>query len=230
MNIISRLVLFVLGLLFSLTYVLLVISIGVRLVMTPLFLFVEYYRIGFPSDFYGFSVSDRLAYSLQVLTYLLENRSDSYLTSLSLDSNGSLFNDREIVHMIDVNLLSKMFFGIVLFVFVLLIIFIIFSKFSLTIRILICKSIELGCYITLGLILFIVTGAIVSWEAFFSGFHQLFFTENTWIFEYSDSLIRLFPEQFWFDAAILVGGIAVLLVLLTLRIILRLPYWSSKPQ
>ncbi|MBN8593639.1 MAG: DUF1461 domain-containing protein [Anaerolineae bacterium] len=230
MNIVSRLVLFFLSLLFSLAYVLLVISVGVRLVMTPLFLFVEYYRIGFPLDFYGFSVSDRLFYSSQVLTYLLENRSDGYLTSLSLDSNGSLFNDREIVHMIDVNVLSKMFFGIVLFVFILLIISIIFSKFYLTMRSFIRKSIELGCYITLGLILLIVTGAIVSWEAFFSGFHQLFFTENTWIFEYSDSLIRLFPEQFWFDAAILVGGIAVLLALFTLWIILRLPYWSSKPQ
>jgi integral membrane protein (TIGR01906 family) len=198
--------------------------------MTPLFLFLEYHRIGFPSDFYGFSVSDRLFYSSQVLTYLLENRSDDYLTSLSFDVGSSLFNDREIVHMIDVKSLSTIFFGIILVILILLIISIIRSYFSLTIRIFIRESIQLGSYITIGLILFVVTSAIVSWETFFSGFHKLFFTENTWIFEYSDSLIRLFPEQFWFDAAILVGGIAVLLALFTQWIILRLPYWSSKPQ
>ncbi len=230
MNIVSRIGWFFLRLLISFGYVLLVISVGVRLVMTPLFLFLEYHRIGFPSDFYGFSVSDRLFYSSQVLTYLLENRSDDYLTSLSFDVGSSLFNDREIVHMIDVNSLSTIFFGIILVILILLIISIIRSYFSLTIRIFIRESIQLGSYITIGLILFVVTSAIVSWETFFSGFHKLFFTENTWIFEYSDSLIRLFPEQFWFDAAILVGGIAVLLALFTQWIILRLPYWSSKPQ
>jgi integral membrane protein (TIGR01906 family) len=229
-NIVSRIGRFFLRLLISFGYVLLVISVGVRLVMTPLFLFLEYHRIGFPSDFYGFSVSDRLFYSSQVLTYLLENRSDDYLTSLSFDVGSSLFNDREIVHMIDVNSLSTIFFGIILVILILLIISIIRSYFSLTIRIFIRESIQLGSYITIGLILFVVTSAIVSWETFFSGFHKLFFTENTWIFEYSDSLIRLFPEQFWFDAAILVGGIAVLLALFTQWIILRLPYWSSKPQ
>lgn len=52
MNIVSRIGRFFLRLLISFGYVLLVISVGVRLVMTPLFLFLEYHRIGFPSDFY----------------------------------------------------------------------------------------------------------------------------------------------------------------------------------
>lgn len=230
MSFVLRVGLLFLNLLIAFGYVLLVVSVGVRLVMTPLFLFLEYHRIGFPLDIYGFSVSDRMFYSSQVLTYLLKNGSDDYLTGLSFDSNGSLFNDREVVHMIDVNLLSKFFFGVVFILVILLIGSIMLSASFMTMRILVHKSLQLGSYITLGLILFVVTSAIVSWETFFSGFHKLFFTENTWIFEYSDSLIRLFPEQFWFDAAILVGAIAALLALSTLWIILRLPYWSSKPH
>ena len=50
----------------------------------------------------------------------------------------------------------------------------------------------------------------VFWS-FFGWFHSLFFSANTWLFEYSDTLIRLFPIRFWQDtflaaAAIGTGG------------------------
>ncbi len=43
-------------------------------------------------------------------------------------------------------------------------------------------------------------GACFPWSAFrssLSGFHHLFFQGDTWLFLYSDTLIRLFPERFW---------------------------------
>ena len=33
-------------------------------------------------------------------------------------------------------------------------------------------------------------------------FHRIFFAEGTWIFLRSDTLIRLFPIQFWIDVAV----------------------------
>ena len=36
-------------------------------------------------------------------------------------------------------------------------------------------------------------------------FHRIFFEGNSWQFSTSDTLIRLFPEQFWFDAALTIG-------------------------
>ena len=58
----------------------------------------------------------------------------------------------------------------------------------------------------------------VSFNALFTAFHRLFFQGNTWLFLYSDTLIRLFPIPFWRDAFILVGFFtilgAVLLILL----------------
>jgi uncharacterized membrane protein len=56
---------------------------------------------------------------------------------------------------------------------------------------------------------------------FFSGFHSLFFEGDSWLFLYSDTLIRLFPIRFWQDvflwAAVIAlgGGIALALGLRT---------------
>ena len=36
--------------------------------------------------------------------------------------------------------------------------------------------------------------------SFFAGFHSLFFEGDSWLFLYSDTLIRLFPIRFWQDA------------------------------
>ena len=47
---------------------------------------------------------------------------------------------------------------------------------------------------------------LVGWEIFFVQFHELLFPPGTWTFSYTDSLIRLFPEQFWFDVGVLVSG------------------------
>jgi uncharacterized membrane protein len=42
-------------------------------------------------------------------------------------------------------------------------------------------------------------------------FHELLFPPGTWTFNYSDSLIRLFPEMFWFDIGVLISGLALAL-------------------
>jgi uncharacterized membrane protein len=44
---------------------------------------------------------------------------------------------------------------------------------------------------------------------FFVGFHSLFFEGDSWLFLYSDTLIRLFPIRFWQDAFLLAAVIAL---------------------
>jgi integral membrane protein (TIGR01906 family) len=51
----------------------------------------------------------------------------------------------------------------------------------------------------------------VAFDAAFTAFHQLFFEAGTWQFALGSNLITLFPEPFWFDAA-LIAGAAILLV------------------
>jgi len=45
----------------------------------------------------------------------------------------------------------------------------------------------------------------VSFGVLFVAFHNIFFASGTWLFEYTDTLIRLFPERFWRDIFIYVG-------------------------
>jgi integral membrane protein (TIGR01906 family) len=55
------------------------------------------------------------------------------------------------------------------------------------------------------LILLLGVFASVNFWQFFTEFHGLFFTGNSWQFLFSDTLIRLFPLRFWQDAFIFVG-------------------------
>ncbi|MCL4254381.1 MAG: DUF1461 domain-containing protein, partial [Anaerolineae bacterium] len=68
------------------------------------------------------------------------------------------------------------------------------------------------------LIITIVIMAIIAWDTFFTLFHTLLFESGTWQFLYSDTLIRLFPEKFWFDAALTIGILTSLFAIVLLAI------------
>lgn len=60
--------------------------------------------------------------------------------------------------------------------------------------------------------LIVVVGITVNpnvfWD-FFAGFHSLFFEGDSWLFLFSDTLIRLFPLRFWQDAFLFAAAIAL---------------------
>jgi integral membrane protein (TIGR01906 family) len=66
-----------------------------------------------------------------------------------------------------------------------------------------------GGWLTVGLTAALGIFAAVSFWQFFTVFHALFFEGDTWLFYYSDTLIRLFPMRFWQDAFIFVGVLTV---------------------
>ena len=78
---------------------------------------------------------------------------------------------------------------------------------------------------TIGLIAVILGAVAVSFNGLFTAFHRIFFTGDTWLFLYSDTLIRLFPIPFWRDGFILVGAFtilgAIILILLGRRTIIN---------
>ena len=72
------------------------------------------------------------------------------------------------------------------------------------------KAVSRGGLWTLGLIAAILVFVALSFSALFTQFHMLFFSGDTWLFQFSDTLIRLFPMQFWQDAFIWVGALSIL--------------------
>jgi integral membrane protein (TIGR01906 family) len=72
------------------------------------------------------------------------------------------------------------------------------------------RGIRRGGWLTVGLVIVLGVLAAISFWQFFTVFHELFFTGDSWQFLYSDTLIRLFPMRFWQDAFIFVGALDVL--------------------
>jgi len=193
--------------------------LSARLVMTPLFLQFEYYRPDFPEDSYGFTREDRLYYAPYALDYLLTDADISYLGNLTFpNSTRQLFNASELHHMEDVKFVTRWAFTILTFggIGTLILIGALWRNrdYRQTIR----KGIFSGAILTITLIIAIVISAIVAWNQFFDLFHMLLFENGTWQFLYSDTLIRLFPEKFWFDAALTIGILTTLFSLCLLAI------------
>ncbi len=201
---------------------------AVRLVMTPTFMQIEYTRPGFPLDFYGFTTEERLQYGPYLTEYLLNDESVLFLADLRLprdrvppdvciiaaedDSLCHMFNERELRHMADVKVVARAALRVGTASAVMMVAAAGFL--FLRNRRSFWQALFGGGALTIGLILTIIAGALVAWDAFFTGFHTLFFEGDSWLFRYSDTLIRLFPEQFWFDAAVVIGVTAALLALI----------------
>ena len=188
-----------------------------RLIMTPDFLGFEYNRPNFPADTYGFSVYDRFNYGPYGVLYIVNNEPIEYLSELELP--GELcyppderpcpaFNSLELSHMEDVQVVAQGLFRAALWgglIAVIIGFILIWWAGLYSLRLALMQ----GSILTIGLILAIALLAVSAWDAFFGGFHSLFFAEGTWQFYYSDTLIRLYPEQFWFDASITAGVLAI---------------------
>ncbi|MEE2521643.1 TIGR01906 family membrane protein [Pseudarthrobacter sp. J75] len=188
--------------------------LAVRVVATPLFLWVEYYRPGFPGDGYGFNTDDRITYGSYVVDYLSNWAGPRYLGDLVGRSGDSLFQPEEVSHMADVKLvfLSALAGGFLLIVLSIVAMAYLKRRSTGGIR----RGLFAGSIVTLVLILGLGTLAVLGWQQFFTDFHRLFFASGTWTFALEDTLIRLFPGQFWVDAGIVIGALVLLAGVVTL--------------
>ncbi len=189
--------------------VLFIMMTSIRLLIQPLFLTIEYNMPGFPPDPFGFTKEERLHYANLSVKYLVNDADISFLGDLKFPDGSPVFNQRELKHMLDVKILVQQMID----VWIGLGIFILLSGawawrarwlagFGL--------SVSRAGYATLAVILLILLGVAIGFSALFTGFHRIFFEGDTWLFNYSDTLIRLFPLRFWQDAFILMGILSVI--------------------
>src|SRR5512141_1190612 len=83
------------------------IGLGLRILLTPLFLQVEYNMPYFPRDEFGFTKADRLKWAPYALNYLVNSADISYLADLKFDDGKPLYNERELSHMDDVKRVTQ---------------------------------------------------------------------------------------------------------------------------
>lgn len=184
---------------------------AVNLLTTDSFLTFEYSKPSFPLDSYGLTQQQRFVFASTNIHYVRAHLPDNELAKQTQDSV-PVYTAREVAHMADV---QKVFLGVfrawqAALMLLLLLSFLLWRAGGQNA---LPSALKAGGLLTSGMILAIGLLAVFAWQFWFSTFHLLFFEPGSWMFSYSDTLIRLFPVEFWFDATLtivllsFVGGI-----------------------
>ena len=190
--------------LLSLSVPVFLVLFSVGILLTPLYIQIEYRLPGFPEDLYGFSKEERLYWANVTRKYLIENQDIDALASQELDENTPLYNSRELRHLFDVKVVVRsaaiVFIGVILFMGMMA-----YWAFKSGYINRFKSALSQGGWLTIGIILSIMVYLVFNFDSLFENFHRIFFEGDTWLFRYSDTLIRLFPVRFWRDAFIWIG-------------------------
>lgn len=210
-----------LGWLVALLIPIILVLTAVRVLMIPVFLYIEYNTPGFPVDRYGFTKEDRLYWSQIAVEYLLNSEDISFLGDLRfpdgeltplpscqfMDDCSRFYNDRELKHMFDVKNVVQTALRVLYGSTIILVglgVWAHLGGWFMTFK----RGLRRGGWLTVGLVGAIILFVLIAFGFIFVLFHNIFFEAGTWTFLYSDTLIRLFPERFWRDTFIAVGVLA----------------------
>jgi integral membrane protein (TIGR01906 family) len=169
----------------------------------------EYNRPGFPPDSYGFTTVERMDFGNQTRRYLISSMTLDDLRELQFEDGEPIYTERELKHLLDVKIVLIGLFRVFGISVGFLLLSAIYSgkkdgwvKFK--------SALSRGGWLTAVLLGLIIVFSITSFQALFTNFHLVFFEGNSWLFQFSDTLIRLFPIQFWQDVFIVFGVLTLL--------------------
>jgi integral membrane protein (TIGR01906 family) len=114
---------------------------------------------------------------------------------------------RERAHMADVRNVFFGFGAVVILAILVLVNIGIFSRGRAWFR----RAVRAGAILLAVLIVILGAIAAVAFDTVFQVFHELFFPPGSFDFDASSKLIQLFPDQFWFETSLLLGGVILVL-------------------
>ncbi len=187
-----------------------------RLLATDTYLTFEYGKPSFPPDSYGFTPGQRFILASTNVHYVRAHLPSDELSRQTL--NGvPVYNEREVTHMADVQSVFQAILRVWQFAFVLFLLLALVLWQSGEGKAFV-SAVESGGLLTSGIIGTIALMALLAWQTWFDLFHRFFFVDGSWLFSYSDTLIRLFPIKFWFDATLTISVLSFIGGLLTVYI------------
>lgn len=209
-----------LSLLIALALPFLLVVSGIRLVANDWFIHFEYdTRPGFPADPYGFTPEQRTRLAMDGLYSVLpQGEGLIRLEQAQLPDGSPAFNEREIKHIQDVRVLMAHVYPIQLMGLALIVILGSVLRRCAAWRRAVPDGLKWGAMLTLALLAVLIAYVLINFDAFFLAFHRLFFAGDTFMFLYTDTLIRLYPEVLWSDASILIGVLTVIMAIVLLAI------------
>ncbi|MGH2464128.1 MAG: DUF1461 domain-containing protein [Candidatus Limnocylindrales bacterium] len=114
---------------------------------------------------------------------------------------------RERAHMVDVRGVFFMFGALALLAILILVNVAIFSRGQPWFR----RAVRSGAVLLAVLVVGLGVIAAVAFNTVFETFHELFFPAGSFDFDASSKLIQLFPDQFWFETSLALGGVILAL-------------------
>ncbi len=161
----------------------------------------------------GLPQSEVLRVAAETRDYLLNDEE-----RLDVRVNGaSFYSEREVLHMIDVKRLMARTFdaGWAAFGYIVAFIALLIWRRGWESPRAISLSLLSACGIVSALVIVLAIIAVSGFESAFRSFHLLFFTNDLWQLSSRDGLIQLFPQRFFFDTTLLIGGVTLAFVVAT---------------
>jgi len=189
-----------------LTPVLIILS-AARFLATDRYLAFEYGKASFPPDSFGFTDQQRFILASTNIHYVRAHLPNDELSKQFL--NGvPVYTSREVSHMADVQAVFQVILKVwwAAFLMILLSGFVLWRNRE---RMAFASAVQSGGLLTSAMILIIALLAVFAWQFWFNTFHLIFFKPGSWLFLYSDALIRLFPVEFWFDATLTISALSL---------------------
>jgi integral membrane protein (TIGR01906 family) len=187
---------------------LLVILTALYVFMTPGFVQFEYSQPGFPLA-ERFTPEARYYNSVQTVRYVWGQISLGDLENLGV------YNEREIKHLVDVQNVAHGALIVHAVSALLILLALVTLARSRSTRIWAARALVTGSVLTLVVIGAIGVFSVVAFDQFFVLFHHIFFEGNSWLFNYTDSLIQFYPEPFWetaaYGIALFVAAVSILI-------------------
>lgn len=189
------------------------------LVIGPAFPRYEYAKPDFPpelttvavnSGLIPFTQSERLELALPAVAYLESwqpaDEAIGILAEQQQPHTGApLYNERELRHLVDVKHLTDCVRWLALLTAVPVSSGLLFLLRRPQTRRLGYLALGQGGLVTIILLSGIAALVLFGWHFFFYQFHGLLFASGTWSFAPTDSLMRLYPERFFFDVGVVMS-------------------------
>jgi integral membrane protein (TIGR01906 family) len=169
----------------------------------------EYAKTDFPADPYGFTQAQRLDLALVSIHYMQRPEPADAVINMLKDqrlpgSDQPLFAASEISHMLDVKRVADALWRVQLIAGIIVVGGTALLLIRSNTRDSAYSALFWGGVLTTGLLILLALFVLLSWYTFFVTLHDAFFAPGTWTFDWSNSLIRLYPDKFWSDAGTLI--------------------------
>jgi integral membrane protein (TIGR01906 family) len=185
---------------------------GIRLVTNDRYVEAVYDHGGVPDDRYGLPANERERLALVGLRSIEPSTTEGVdlLREARLPNGEPAFNAREVTHMEDVRTAVARAYRFQVIAAVAIGVLALLLGLLTSMRSLVPVALARGAVLTGALAVVVGIVAATSYSWFEEPFHWLFFEGETWRFEETDTLRRLYPDRFWLDTAVVIGVLAVL--------------------